>query len=889
MIKKIILYSVITILLLNTALASENNPEITSAPLNPDFIDYQSSMQKSDENTIMSSSANTPSLGLIPSPVDLSHLDHPGPGNNRFSTAQSLPASYDLREQNRVTPVKNQGEAGSCWTFATYASLESCTYDKGPYDFSENHMKNTLSNESPTGFDFEEGGTLNMATAYLARWSGPVNETDDPYSDNSSYNDYTNPDKPVAKHVQEVIYLPGRESVSGNDYLKKAVMEHGALFTIFKVNHSAFADNSTTYYNNGSEYGNRHGVALIGWNDSFPKEEFVNEPPEDGAFIVKNSWGTESGDSGYLYISYYEETFNVQETAIFSSAANVTNYDNIYQYDPLGYINSYGFSNSTTAHGANVFQSSSEEYLEAVSFYTTDTNAICNVSIYTNLSSTGPVGDNLVAQTNETFAHAGYHTVPLDIPVNLAEGQNFSVIAKISNPRFKYPLAIEYPMANYSSRASANPNESFMSPDGSNWMDVGELNDVNICIKAFTSLPPSTVSNLTATTGPSWINWTWSNPDDKDFNHTEIYVNNTLIFNTSDTYYNLTGLVDGTNHSIGLKTVDTDGYVNSTWINNTSQTLDIAPATITDLHVTSSTSDFLAWGWTNPANHDFDHVEIYLDNVFQANTSESVYRVSDLKSGHAYKIGLKTVDKAGNINNTTINDIASTKSKPSGNVIKGMTTSLESRENIVSKSSQIQKVVADENVRYDFKDDSISSIEFKGTDNFGYVKVLVENLDDTSSLVDQEPPGKIYRNLNIWVGDNRFDGEGMTDTVIGFKVSKDWLSANDTNPDSVVLLHYTNAWQILETVQTEEDADYFYFEAHADGFSPFAISAVDSTTGTDEISRPDDSEQSASGSAEPVTDSLPENTTEPAETTPGPGVLAGMGIICILYVMRKRL
>jgi hypothetical protein len=139
------------------------------------------------------------------------------------------------------------------------------------------------------------------------------------------------------------------------------------------------------------------------------------------------------------------------------------------------------------------------------------------------------------------------------------------------------------------------------------------------------------------------------------------------------------------------------------------------------------------------------------------------------------------------------------------------------------------------------------------------------------------------------VGDNRFDGEGMTDTVIGFKVSKDWLTEKGVTSDSVALLHYTNAWQILDTVQTEEDADYFYFEAHADGFSPFAISAVDSTTGTDEISRPDDSEQSASGSAEPVTDSLPENTTEPAETTPGPGVLAIFGIICILYVMRTRL
>ncbi|WP_462272648.1 lectin like domain-containing protein [Methanohalophilus sp.] len=895
MLKRIILLSIITLLLLNTALASENNPEITSAPLNPAFIDHKSSIQKSDENTIMSLSANTQSLGLLPSPVDLSHLQSKKPGNNRLFTAQSLPDSYDLRKQNRLTPVKDQGETGSCWSFAAYASLESCTYDEGPYDFSENHMKNILSNESPTGFDYEQGGNMLMATAYLARWSGPVNETDDPYNDTSSYNDYTNPDKPVARHVQEVLYLPARNNVSANDNLKEAVMEYGALYTNFKLKRNPNGDgyegldaNATTYYYNGSEYDGGHAVALVGWNDSFPKEKFVYEPPEDGAFIVKNSWGTQAGDSGYLYISYYEKTFNALEAAIFLSAANVTNYDNIYQYDPLGHVVSYGF-NSTLAQGANVFQTQTEEYLEAVSFYSTDTNAAYNVSIYTNLSSTSPVGDNLVAQSNGSFAHAGYHTVPLETPVHLAKGQRFSVITNISNTKHEFPLAIEYPLSNYSSKASANPNESFMSFDGSNWTDVGKLNDTNICIKAFTSAPPSTVSNLTATTAPSWINWTWSNPDEKDFNHTEIYVNNTLKSTTSDTHYNLTGLLDGTNHSIGLKTVDTDGYVNNTRISNTSQTLDIAPATVTDLHVTSSTSDSITWGWTNPANHDFDHVEIYLDNVFQANTSESVYRASDLKSSHEYKIGLKTVDKAGNINNTTINGIASTKSKSSGNVVKGITTSQEGRENIVSKSSQIQKVIADENVHYGFEDDSISFIGFKGTSNSGQVKILIENLEDTSSLADKKPPGKIYRNFNIWVGDDRFDTNNLEDPVIGFKVSKTWLSEINRKPDSVVLLHYTDAWHTLPTMQTEEDADHFYFEAQTDGFSPFAISAVDSTTGTEDVSRPEDCEQSTSASAEPIVSNSSENTTEPAETIPGPGVLAVLGIICTLYVMRKRL
>ena len=46
-------------------------------------------------------------------------------GNASSASAPVLPAAYDLRQSGRVSPVKNQGEQGLCWTFSTYASLES--------------------------------------------------------------------------------------------------------------------------------------------------------------------------------------------------------------------------------------------------------------------------------------------------------------------------------------------------------------------------------------------------------------------------------------------------------------------------------------------------------------------------------------------------------------------------------------------------------------------------------------------------------------------------------------------------------------------------------------------------------------------------------------------
>ena len=81
-----------------------------------------------------------------------------------------------------------------------------------------------------------------------------------------------------------------------------------------------------------------------------------------------------------------------------------------------------------------------------------------------------------------------------------------------------------------------------------------------------------TVSNLESTSGSTWINFTWTNPSDPDFNYTEIYLNGIFQTSASAEYFNATGLEPKTGYTIGTRTVDIYGNVDETWVNATAVT-----------------------------------------------------------------------------------------------------------------------------------------------------------------------------------------------------------------------------------------------------------------------------------------------------------------------------
>ena len=491
------------------------------APLNPAFVRYTSSRSAARAQDAQAGDQSH-GLGAIPSTVNLSYLaglDISGlirkstPQGAR--TAATYPSSYDLRSLNRLTPVRDQGHHGTCWAFATYGSMESILMPGEPRDFSENNMAN---NAGYPANPMDTGGNSLMSMAYLTRWNGPVDETDDPYDA------VARAGLPVQKHIQETLIIPPRVSSAYDpvfiNNIKSAVQSYGGVWSGFTWDDYALAADSVSYNNSScTEYFDcvcvstrcgGHAITLIGWDDNYSSANFKSQPAGNGAFIARNSWGAAWGDSGYFHISYYDSSLG-SENAVFEEAASTSNYTRIYQHDPLGWSQSYG--DSSLYWMANIFTSSADEGIQAVGFYTTDLNVAYTLYIYAGAGADNPVGGALVYTKNGVIPISGYHTVTVDRALPVFAGQSFSAVVKLKLPDSStaFPIAVESPVG-AATAATASLGESFVSPDGGSWTDMTSLMpDTNVCLKVYagaggvTRLDPSFSLVAFSSVTAAWI------------------------------------------------------------------------------------------------------------------------------------------------------------------------------------------------------------------------------------------------------------------------------------------------------------------------------------------------------------------------------------------------
>ncbi|HOO65161.1 MAG TPA: lectin like domain-containing protein, partial [Synergistaceae bacterium] len=308
-----------------------------------------------------------------------------------------------------------------------------------------------------------------------------------------------------ARWLTSVVLLGESESTAyvQND-VKYALTYYGACAIRFCVQGDmgstadAYWDPFTySYYAAAPASTGGHIVTIVGWDDTYPKNNFTTIPPGDGAWIVKNSWGTGWGDNGYFYLSYYDA--NIGYPAVF--LGNSTDFDYIYQYDPLGWTSSYGLG-SNTAHFANVFtvgngmnvseapgNAAAGEALKAVSFYMAAPDSSYEIRVYSGVTGDPSTGTLVYGPEISTFTAPGYSTIELHEEVPLTPGTKFAVAVKLTTPGYNYPIPMESVVLDSSEKATANPGESYVSTNGTVWEDFttkAGQQESNVALKAFT-------------------------------------------------------------------------------------------------------------------------------------------------------------------------------------------------------------------------------------------------------------------------------------------------------------------------------------------------------------------------------------------------------------------
>ena len=457
----------------NSVFENNTNPIYT-------FFDVESNIDKSnvfvnDDNI---STNNTYYATIIATPgLQLTLL------NNSINVT-ALPKRFDLREWGWVSPVKNQGWIGACWTFGMTSALESSLLKATGIlsDLSENSMRNLMLRYSVWGSkDLYEGAYNAAAAAYLISWLGAFIEDADQFDEIGKISPYISTLQDV--HVQDVMFIPNNEIPNGTQ-MKEAIIKYGAL-DVGYFGQSTF-DQANPYYNpeTHAQYVNvsipsNHEVSVVGWDDNYPKENFLITPPGDGAWIIKNSWGTGWGDNGYLYVSYYDKTF-VESTSLTLYATaiifeNTVQYNKNYQYD-IAWAGSFLVGEGNRSY-LNQYVAQDDDLIAAVGTYFNQADVNYTVEIYVN--------DELKLTQEGISPFCGYHTIKLDSYIPIKKGDVFK--AKISSNTVPYIVIGD-------ERVHYTANISFVAMDGVTWEDA-YLSGVIACLKVYTVADDSKIIN----------------------------------------------------------------------------------------------------------------------------------------------------------------------------------------------------------------------------------------------------------------------------------------------------------------------------------------------------------------------------------------------------------
>ena len=431
--------------------------------------------------------------------------------NIDIATYALYPGTYNANEEGFVTDVKNQRNTSLCWAFSLASNLETSLLTRGQkyYDLSEeqlayfwaNRVNDPLGNTpndkiTRTQSNYHGTGNGRVASFFLSTWSGMTTEEKVPFQSSAvTWSDSLAYD--TSAYMEDAIF-----SQYTVERTKQLLMEYNSVSAMIYMLDNYYYPDTASYSCPQSGLVN-HAVTIIGWDDTYSKENFPSASgvKNDGAWIVKNSYGKNWGKNGYFYLSYEDQSIT---NLVSNTASTSEEYNNNYFYDGAA-AGTVTFPSKTINNGyyvSNIFKATAgngkdEELGEIVTAIPQD-NTDFQIQVYTDLKNTSDPTSGTPAYAEPvdyTQPLAGIHTIHLNTPVKIPQGTFYSVVIRIPDGSNKFYVEKTTTSTSwFTATAGIDPDQSFFSTSGKKWYDAG--NQYNCCfsVKAHTkTLDSSTV------------------------------------------------------------------------------------------------------------------------------------------------------------------------------------------------------------------------------------------------------------------------------------------------------------------------------------------------------------------------------------------------------------
>lgn len=372
----------------------------------------------------------------------------------------TLPTEYDSRKYGWVLEPRDQKTDGTCWAFSCATAWQILLHkNEIETGYLSAHTIATCY-EGYLTTPITGGGNTRIANSMLARLEGIVLEDAVPYDyQNTECKSYSKEDVPA--YILGWDYLPEDDATA----IKKSIMQSGAVSASIYFNR-IYYDYSTLIYKYTGESSPNHAVTLIGWDDS------------KQAWLAQNSWGDQSYNGGYLWISY-QDTNVAKECTAYTQYTSTNSIDNVHHITTAGMNAGYGYKTGVVSDGIIEYDFEAGEQLVAIGTSLPAANTRINFTVL-DLEAQAI----LYTSSPVTIPYKGFYKHNLETP--LAVSGKICIAVTYYSETDTYIIPIE----------SNNSLVSITPHPGNQWVDFNESGNwipfgtaakpYNLCIYAYT-------------------------------------------------------------------------------------------------------------------------------------------------------------------------------------------------------------------------------------------------------------------------------------------------------------------------------------------------------------------------------------------------------------------